>query len=108
LAHPHSLAVAHHFAACLHHRRQEAPAVQAQADALLTLTTAQGFPLWEGWGTCWRGWAMAMQGQGVIGMMQIRQGMATILATGQVLSRPLCLVLLADATGHTGQVEEGL
>ena len=34
LAQPHSLAVAQHFAAFLHHRRREAPAVQAQADAL--------------------------------------------------------------------------
>ena len=45
LAHPYSLAVAQHYAACLHHRRREAPAVQAQAEALLTLATAQGFPL---------------------------------------------------------------
>ena len=51
LAHPHSLAVAQHFAAFLHHRRREAPAVQAQADALLTLAAEQGFPLWVGFGT---------------------------------------------------------
>ena len=50
LAHPYSLALAQHFAAFLHHRRREAPAVQAQADALLTLATAQGFPLWVGYG----------------------------------------------------------
>ena len=30
------------------------------------------------------------------------------MATGQTLSRPLCLVLLAEAAGHAGQVEEGL
>jgi predicted ATPase len=34
--------------------------------------------------------------------------MAAILATGQRLSRSFCLVLLAEAVGHTGQVEEGL
>ena len=34
--------------------------------------------------------------------------MATILATGQTLSRPYCLVLLAEAAGYAGQVEEGL
>ena len=45
LAHPQSLAVAQHYAAFLHHRRREALAVLAQADALLTLGTAQGFPL---------------------------------------------------------------
>jgi predicted ATPase len=108
LAHPYSLAVAQHFAAWLHHRRREAPAVQALADALLTLTTAQEFPLYAGYGTCWRGWALAMQDQREAGLEELRQGMAAVLATGQKLSRSFCMVLLADAVGHTGQVEEGL
>ena len=84
------------------------PAVQAQADALLALATAQGFPLYVGFGTFWRGWALAMQGQGEAGLAQMRQGLAAVLATGQELARPLCLVLLAEAAGHAGQVEEGL
>ena len=108
LAHPYSLALARHYAAFLHHRRREAPAVQAQAEALLTLATAQGFPLCVGLGTCWRGWALAMQGQGEAGLAQMHQGLAAVLATGQALARPLCLVLLAEAAGHAGQVEEGL
>src|SRR5262249_29326397 len=81
LAHPHSLAVAQHFAAWLYHRRREAPVLQAQAEALLTLATAQGFPLYVGFGTCWRGWALAVQGQGEVGLAQIHQGMAAVLAT---------------------------
>jgi predicted ATPase len=109
LAHPQSLAVAQFFAAFLHYRRRrEAAAVQAQVDALLTLATAQGFPLWEGIGTVCRGWALAMQGQGEVGLAQLRQGLATIVALEQELSRPLWLVLLAEAAGHVGQVEEGL
>jgi class 3 adenylate cyclase/predicted ATPase len=108
LAHPQSLAFAQHCAAFLHQRRREAPAVQAHADALLTLAAAQGFPLYVGWGTCWRGWALAMQGQGEAGLAQLRQGMTALLVTGQTLSQPLCLVLLAEAAGHAGRVEEGL
>ena len=108
LAHPYSLALAQHHAALLHHRRREASAVQAQADALLTLTTAQGFPLYVGYGTCWQGWALAVQGQSEAGLAQMHQGMAAVLAIGQTLSWPLCLVLLAEAAGHTDQVEEGL
>jgi hypothetical protein len=108
LAHPYSLALAQHHAALLHHRRREASAVQAQADALLTLTTAQGFPLYVGYGTCWQGWALAVQGQSEAGLAQMHQGMAAVLAIGQTLSWLLCLVLLAEAAGHTGQVEEGL
>jgi predicted ATPase/class 3 adenylate cyclase len=108
LAHPLSLATAQHFAAYLHHCRREASAVQAQAEALLTLATAQGFPVWVGLGTCWRGWALAVQGQGEVSLAQMHQGMAAVLATGQTLSRPLCLVLLAEAAGHAGRVEDGL
>ncbi len=108
LAHPQSLAYARFYAAYLHHRRREAPAVQAQAEALLSLATTQGFPLWVGYGTCWRGWALAAQGQGEVGLAQLHQGLAALLATGQTLARALCLVLLAEAAEHTGQVEEAL
>jgi DNA-binding winged helix-turn-helix (wHTH) protein/predicted ATPase len=108
LAHPYSLGLARHYAATLHHHRREAPAVQAQVEALLTLATAQGFPLWAGFGTCWRGWALAMRGQSAAGLAQLHQGMTAILATGQELGRPFCLVLLAEAAGQVGQVDEGL
>jgi predicted ATPase len=108
LAHPYSLAVTRFWAAYLHHRRREAPAAQAQAEALLTLATAQGFSLYVGYGTWLRGWALAIQGQDEAGLAQMHQGLAAILATGQMLAQPRGLVLLAEATGHTGQVAEGL
>jgi predicted ATPase len=108
LAHPHSLAFAQHYAAFLHYRRRDVPAVHAQAEALLTLATDQGFPLWAGLGTCMRGWALAMQGQGEAGLVQLRQGLAAVVATGQGLSRAACLTLLAEAAGQAGHVEEGL
>jgi predicted ATPase len=103
--HPQSLGIARNMVALVHHRRREVPAVQAQAEALLSLAT---FPLFVGQGTYWRGWMLIMQGESEVGLAQFRQGMAAVLATGQELSRPLCLVLLAEAVGHTGQVEEGL
>jgi predicted ATPase len=108
LVHPYSLAAARFWATRTHYHRREVLAVQAQTDVLLTLATAQGFPLHVGWGTFWRGWALAMQGQGEAGMAQMHQGMAAVLAAGQMVSRPHCLVLLAEAAGHAGQVEQGL
>jgi predicted ATPase len=108
LAHLQSLASARYFAAFLHHRRREVPAVQAQADALLALATAQGFPHYVGHGTCWRGWVLAMQGQSEVGLAQLRQGLTAVVGTGQTLSQPLHLTLLTEAAGHAGQVEEGL
>ena len=108
LAHPYSLGVAQHFAAWLCHWRREALGVQGHADTLLALATTQGFPLFVGFGTFWRGWALVIQGEGEAALAQLCHGMAAVLATGQELNRPLCLVLLAEAAGHVGQVEEGL
>jgi predicted ATPase len=108
LAHSHSLALAQFWITLLHLRRREMASVQVQANALLTLATAQGFPLWIGHGTCWQGWALAMQDQGEAGMAQMHQGMAAVLATGQMLARPYCLAPLAEAAEHSGQTVEGL
>jgi hypothetical protein len=79
LAHPQSLAYAQHQAASLHHRRRDALAVQAQAETLLTLATAQGFPLFVGHAICQQSLALAMQGQGELGLAQMHQGLAAIL-----------------------------
>jgi DNA-binding winged helix-turn-helix (wHTH) protein/predicted ATPase len=108
LAHPYSLGLARHYAIQVHHRRREASAVHAQAEALLTLATAHGFPLWAGYGTYWRGWALAMQGQGAAGLAQMHQGATAVLATGEELGRPFCLVILAEAAEQVGQADEGL
>ena len=108
LAHPHSLLYAQHWAAHLYYHRREVSGVQAQADALLRLATAQENQVFVGFGICWQGWALAMQGQEDVGMAQVRQGMTAILATGQTLTQPLALLLLAEVAGHTGLCEEGL
>src|SRR5262249_25767992 len=88
LAHPFSLGFAQHFAAFLHQRRREVPAVQAQAESILTLATTHGFPIWMGYGACWRGWALAMQGDGKAGLALLRQGLAALVAMGQALAQP--------------------
>jgi predicted ATPase len=108
LSHPYSLAFAQHCMASVHQRRREAAAVQEYAEALLTLATRQGFAFYRGFGLCWRGWALAAQGQGEAGLTQLRQGLEAIVAIAQTLSRPLCLVLLAEAAGQVGHVEEEL
>jgi predicted ATPase len=108
LAHAYSLATAQHWATWLHQRRREVPIVQTQAEALLTLATAQGFPVWVGSGIFWQGWALAVLGQGEAGLAQMRQGISAVWATRAELWRPFGLVLLAEAAGHAGQIEEGL
>jgi tetratricopeptide (TPR) repeat protein len=53
LAHPLGLATAQHWMAWLHQRRRDVPAVQEQANALLSLATAQEFQ--RGWGVGYSG-----------------------------------------------------
>jgi class 3 adenylate cyclase/predicted ATPase len=108
LAHPYSLATAAFYAIRLHHYRREVPAIQVQAEALLTLATAQQFPQWVAHGLFWQGWIRAVQGQGAVGLAQMHQGVAAIVATGQRVSQPRSLAVLAEAMGHAGQAEAGL
>jgi predicted ATPase len=107
IAHPPSLCAALIWGALLHLRRHDVAAVLAQAEALLTLAKAQGFPLYVGFGTCCRGWGLAVQGQGAAGLAQMHQGLAGILATGQMLARPRWLTLLAEAAWYAGHIDEG-
>jgi hypothetical protein len=49
-----------------------------------------------------------IQGQKKAGLGQLQQGLTAVLATGQRLGQPLCLVLLAEVAGHAGHLEEAL
>ena len=66
----------------------------------MALATAQGFTLWVAVGTTFRGWALAMQGQGEEGRAQVCQGVAAWRATGAVLHVPYFCTLLADVCDH--------
>jgi TOMM system kinase/cyclase fusion protein len=107
LSHPFSLAYALDFAALLHQLRQEGQVAQERAEAAMTLSTEQGFPLWLAIGMILRGGTLAEQGQGTEGMAQMRQGLAVFQATGVEAGKPYFLALLAKAYGR-GQAEEGL
>jgi predicted ATPase len=108
LAHLYSLAGALSYGAVLHQFRREREAVQQMAEALMALSTEQGFAEQLARGTILRGWALFAQGQGTEGMVQMRQGLTALQATGGDVRRPLFLALLAEAYGGIGQIEEGL
>ena len=55
-----------------------------------------------------QGWALAAQGQAMEGIAWMRRGHNAWQATGAELDRPYFLVLLAEAYGNVGQVNEGL
>jgi len=108
LAHPHSLAFTMSYAAQLHQLRREGPLTLERAEAAITLSSEQGIALYVARGTSLRGWALAEQGEGEAGMVQIHRGMAAWRATGVEVQRPYWLALLAEAYGTLGQPEAGL
>jgi len=103
-----SLAHALGLAAAAYLARREAQVAQEHAEALIALSREHGFafPLAEG--TILRGQALTAQGRAEEGIVQIRQGLAALPATGVELARPFHLALMAEAYGRLGQVEEGL
>jgi tetratricopeptide (TPR) repeat protein len=107
LAHPYSPAYALYFAAVLHGLRREAPAAQAQAEALIELARQQEFPARGVRGTVLRGWALAAQGQSTEGIAQMLQGMDAHRSMG-AMQRPYDLALLAAAYGWRGQTADAL
>jgi predicted ATPase len=108
LTHPASLAGALSYAAMLHQFRRERQAVQETAEALMALAMEQGNAERLARGTILCGWVLCTQGQGVEGVVQMRQGLTALRATGGEVRRPLFLALLAEAYGGIGQSEEGL
>ncbi|MGH8065666.1 MAG: hypothetical protein ACRERE_10640, partial [Candidatus Entotheonellia bacterium] len=88
--------------------RRDVPAVHEHAEAAVALATEQGFPQWATQGTIFRGWALAMQGQGAEGLAQVRQGIAANRATGAALLGPYFCTLLAEVSAHLGHIEDGL
>jgi predicted ATPase len=108
LTHPFTLAYVLQLAAVVHQFRREVQAVQERAEALIALSTEQGFPLWLAYGTILRGWALTALGEGAEGLAQIHQGLAAHRGTGAEMHRPHFFSLLAEAYGEIGQPEEGL
>ena len=107
ISHPYSLVFALHFGTAVHRFRREGALAQTQAEGAVALASEQGFPYFHAAGTYLRGWALAEQGQveeGIAGMLEgqrIWQEFG-IRQLGQVS------LLLAEAYGKLGRVEDGL
>ena len=108
LSHPVSLAFALAGVAEIYQFRREAQPTQERAEALMTLSTEQRFAFWLVSAMVLWGWALAEQGQGAEGIVQIRQGLASWQAMGEALYQPRFRALLAELYGHVGQTEAGL
>jgi predicted ATPase len=108
LSHPFSLGLALLHIAWIHQYRREWQRAQERAEALIALSTEQGFPLWLAEGTMVRGWALVMQSQGAEGIAQMRQGEAAFQATGGRVSLTYNLAQRLEAHRHVGHTDAGL
>jgi predicted ATPase len=81
--------------------------VQEQAEAATALAVEQEFTFWSAQGTILSGWGLAAQGQHVVGIAQMEQGLASHRAMGAELVQPYYLAMLAEVYGNTEQVEAG-
>jgi len=107
-SHPLSSAYILHHAAWLHQFRREGLMTQERAEAVITVSSEQGFALYLAMGTILWGWALTEQGQREEGIAQMRRGLAAWQGIGNELLQPYYLALLAEAYGKVGQAEEGL
>jgi len=108
LSRPLSLAQSLAMSASVHQYVRDARTCKAQAEAAMALSTEHEFPFWRAIGTILRGWALAEMNERETGIVEMRQGLAALRATGADCLRPYYLALLAELHDQAGQVEEGL
>ncbi|MFY9572722.1 MAG: hypothetical protein WAV20_15080, partial [Blastocatellia bacterium] len=88
--------------------RRRPQKVQEWADALTLCAEEHGLPYYAAIGAIMRGWALIIQGAEPDTIAVMRNGLAACRATGTEQHRSSYLVLLADALGAAGQIEQGL
>src|SRR5262249_44238800 len=108
VAHAFSLAFALVQAAWVRNIRKEWPLAEEGAEALIALSTKQGFALHLMYGAISRSWAQAEQGKVEEGIAQMRHGLAAMPDIGAELARPMFLSQLAAACGKLKQTDEAL
>ena len=107
ISHPYSLVFALHFGTAVHRFRREGAIAQTQAEGVVALASEQGFPYFQAAGTYLRGWALAEQGQVEEGIVHMLEGQRIWQESGIRQLGQLSL-LLAEAYGTVGRVQEGL
>ncbi len=105
---PIALTRAHQFAATLHHQLRQPHVVQERAEAVLTLATEHGFAQFIALGTITHGWALSLGEHPEEGIVQLRQGLSALQATGSEVIRSSYMIWLAEAYERIGQTAEGL
>ncbi len=105
---PYDQSIALIYRAFLHQHRGERELVRAPAEAVVTLTSEQGFALVRCWGTVLHGWALVEEGQLERGIAMMKDGITTQQAMGAEFLLVYFLSLLAEAHARAGHYAEGM
>jgi predicted ATPase len=102
---PFSLAFAICFETFVHWHRRDVAAVRARAAEVVALREAQGFPLWLGLGRMLHAAAGVVAGDAT-GLSEVTDGLALAAQTGNQLSGPSILAILAEVQLAAGRLAE--
>src|SRR5262249_1758595 len=114
LAFSRELGHAHTFAHALYHAGMAAAFARDVATACaygnncVALASEHAFALWAVFGRVLKGWADAQRSEATTGIARINDGLAAAAATGNPVTTPLFLTLLAEALALGGKIEEAL
>jgi DNA-binding winged helix-turn-helix (wHTH) protein/predicted ATPase len=108
LGHPHTLVVAGHFAAQLHHLMGNISRVYECSKEALELAEDYGLELWSVYGAVELGWVEAERGSSQQGIKRMQQALIGYAATGATIWTTYLLQLLADQLAKAERIEEGL
>ena len=87
--------------------RREAHHACRHAQAARQLGTEQEFAYYLAWGSILQGWARAAQHQGPEGIVQMRQGLAALRATGVQRGCPITWHCSLRPAGRPGRLRKG-
>ena len=108
LAHPPSLAAGLATSCRMLSLGDNDAALHERAAQLIAVSTEQGFPLYSGLGTMYRGWSKIRTGNMAEGVAMLRNGSGVFSATGAKTRISYHTSLVAKACETTGQIEEAL
>jgi predicted ATPase/tRNA A-37 threonylcarbamoyl transferase component Bud32 len=106
LRHPPNIVFPLVFAGMAHQLRREPRLAEQRAEAAIALSREHGLPQFLAWALSWHGWALAEQGRGEEGVVEIRQSLEAHRKMGFNLSRTHFLALLAEALVRMGNLDE--
>jgi predicted ATPase/class 3 adenylate cyclase len=102
LSHPGSIAYVRAYCFAVAQFCGDVEGASAEAEAYKVITQEQGFPMMHGESLVYCGWALAENGQPAAGIVTIREGLASLLATRTRIFMPYNRALLVEACERGG------